>query len=193
MNIIFLDFDGVLNSTRSHVAQLEQLKPAIRPLGRSALPTICVKCGEDWREEFEDRQWADLDLIAIGLVDQLCKEAPAKVCISSTWRIGTPFPIFEWRFRNLGFKNIQVFGRTPDISTGHRGTEIQQWVVQAIQDGHQIDNFVILDDDSDMLAHQMSSFVHVSNNNGFLLEHYRNALRILNPAHSSLKQFEHIS
>jgi hypothetical protein len=90
----------------------------------------------------------------------------------------------------LGFENLEVIDRTPSHSSGPRGEEIQAWIVKAIQDGKQIDNYVILDDDSDMLPQQKAEhFVHISNLNGMLLEHYRKALKILNPTHLSLKHF----
>jgi hypothetical protein len=64
-----------------------------------------------------------------------------------------------WDFRNLPG---EVIGITPNLTYGRgfsdhtpRGVEIQQWL-----DEHpDVTNYVILDDDSDMLEHQMKNFV----------------------------------
>lgn len=165
MNIIFLDFDGVLNSTRSAVA------------------TINLKR----RQKFDDHQWAILDPIAIGLVNKLCEEALAYVIVSSTWRLFTPMEEFNKRFTKMGFIYINCIDRTPDSQDGHRGRQIDSWMKQQT---FLISNYVILDDDSDMLESQKDHFIHVPHANGLLLEHYRKALGILNPTHPSLVQFD---
>lgn len=160
MNIIFLDFDGVLNSTRSAVANLYK---------------------HSHHTSFRDREWAELDPIAIGLVDKLCKEAPAKVVISSTWRMNNNAEEFNKRFKAAGCKYIEVCGVTPVTSTGPRGREIDIY----LSDNTWIKNYVIIDDDSDMLPSQQDHFVHTPYSNGLLIQHYHQALKILNPKHPS--------
>lgn len=164
MNVIFLDFDGVLNSTRSAVANLEK--------------------ENNWIT-FRQREWAGVDRVAAGLVNRLCIEAPAKVVVSSTWRLNTTAAEFNAEFKRMQCKAIEVIGLTPQLS-GPRGNEIKRH----LEDNTWINNYVILDDSSDMLSEQMHHFVHINLRNGMLLEHYREALRILNPSHSTLKQFD---
>ncbi len=60
--IIFLDIDGVLNSSRSAKA-LDGYPFSLKP--------SCM---------------AKFDMVAVGLIRLLCKETGAKICISSTWR-----------------------------------------------------------------------------------------------------------
>lgn len=164
VNVIFLDFDGVLNSVRSAVANLNKKK--------------------SWTS-YTDREWSELDPVAIGLVNRLCREASARVVISSTWRMNMSVNTFNKEFAKLGCEHIDVVGMT-QILRGPRGNEIEQF----LQDNPWINNYVILDDSSDMLDKQMKHFVHISLQNGMLLEHYREALRILCPFHSTLIQFD---
>ena len=65
---------------------------------------------------------------------------------------------------------------TPNISGADRGIEIKSWV-----DGFKgnIEGFVILDDDSDMLPSQMDNFVKCPNQLGFQEEELKRALKIL--------------
>lgn len=63
MKVIFLDIDGVLNSSRT-VAAFGRFPYDLAP----GLPYF--------------------DLVALGMVRRLCDETGARVVISSTWRIG---------------------------------------------------------------------------------------------------------
>lgn len=97
------------------------------------------------------------------LVDNLrwvIDQTGAKIVISSTWRLSGEKAIMDmWDFRNLPG---EVIGITPNLTYGRgfsdhtpRGVEIQQWL-----DEHpDVTNYVILDDDSDMLEHQMKNFI----------------------------------
>lgn len=194
MNVIFLDFDGVLNSTRSVVA-LMNVSPVKNneTISRETLQAVTEEMKLEWHTAWENSQWVNLDRIAIGLIDTLCREAPAKVVISSTWRMGRKKEDFQCHFKSLGFEHIEVIGKTPILDSCCRGEEIYTFILDwnSLEKGEPITEHVILDDDSDMLDYQKRKhFVHVPNNNGMLLKHYRDALRILNPKHPSLIQFE---
>lgn len=85
------------------------------------------------------RLWIDPD--AVSRLNRIVAETRADVVISSTWR----------RYRNVesllvtaGFIG-NVIGITPYIPKAPRGDEIAAWLHTA-----PIDQFVILDDDSDM-------------------------------------------
>lgn len=60
MKILFLDIDGVLNSTRSAIA-----------LGNFPHTTKTLRY---------------FDVIALRLIRKVCKETGCKICLSSTWR-----------------------------------------------------------------------------------------------------------
>jgi hypothetical protein len=97
------------------------------------------------------------------LVDNLkwvIEQTGAKIVVSSSWRLSGEKSIMDmWNFRNLPG---EVIGITPNLSYGvklntytPRGKEIQQWL-----DEHpEVTNYVIFDDDSDMLEHQMKNFI----------------------------------
>ena len=65
---------------------------------------------------------------------------------------------------------------TPSTIQRHRGTEIQMWL-----DAHpEVENYVILDDDTDMLDNQSDHFVQTSYEEGLNEETANKAISILN-------------
>jgi hypothetical protein len=84
----------------------------------------------------------------------------AKIVISSTWRMsGLEIMQEMWKERNLPG---EVIGITPtNMSWLHnRGAEIKDWL-----DKHRnVNNYVIIDDDDDMLPSQTNNFVRTANN-----------------------------
>lgn len=126
IKIIFLDFDGVLNSQES-------------------LDSRAKETGQ-WPIE-----WIDTKLIA--RVNQIVEATGAQVVISSSWRL---YYELDWLINYLnqhGFVGT-VIDRTPsrrdlhDIRMRDRGDEIKEWM--DCFDPKDIESFVILDDDADM-------------------------------------------
>ena len=115
-----------------------------------------------------------LDHVSVMLLKRLCEQTDAKIVISSTWRRSRATKDFIEMFaKHHNWFDAPVISRTPVLNT-ERGHEIQEWL-----DSHpEVPNFVILDDDSDMLDSQLDNFVHVSNVNGFRSKHFCKALRI---------------
>jgi hypothetical protein len=149
--IIFLDIDGVLN---------------LIPQGRD-------KFGPIFHTHFVDN------------LRFLIEQTNAKIVISSSWRFNTiktlgfsqdemikyyennTFDIMVdglefcqelWKFRNLPGEIIAI---TPHIDMCKRGLEIQEWLDK---NKDSVSNYVILDDDTDMLDSQMMNFVQTSEN-----------------------------
>jgi hypothetical protein len=83
------------------------------------------------------------------LFNRILEETGAYVVLSSTWRHDKDW--LETMFRN-GLNIDRFIGRTKDLG-GMRGFEINEWLSR-YQENHYIENFVILDDDSDMLPGQ---------------------------------------
>lgn len=86
----------------------------------------------------------------------------AKIVISSTWRYaGLKKMQKMWTKRNLAGEVIDI---TDDLGIQgqriKRGFEIQKW----LQEHPEVIQYVILDDDTDMLNHQIGNFVRTSNN-----------------------------
>ncbi len=100
-------------------------------------------------------------------LERIINETDAKIVISSSWRHSGLQKMLEmWNFRNLPG---EVIGVTPDLYRfldfeGQR-TMVRGDEIQATIDRHpEITNYVILDDDTDMLSGQMGNFVQTSNN-----------------------------
>lgn len=161
MNIIFLDVDGVLNSYKREHFMLDQNK--------------------------------------MQLIAKLAEETQAQIVISSVWRkkrnIVKYFQEIFWDFCLLSSHYFEwksdeqyqhVIGRTPyNYYMGIRGKEIEYWLTA--YEGY-VNNYVIIDDDSDMLPHQMEHFVKINGNNAFTEEDYLKCLEILtrNPDRQSI-------
>jgi len=93
----------------------------------------------------------------------LIEQTGAKIVIISTWRFSGLEIIKEmWEKRNLPG---EVVGITPNFMIQHgttlcRGKEIDSY----LENHPEIENYVILDDDTDMEEHQMARFVMTSGN-----------------------------
>ncbi len=134
MKVVFLDFDGVLN---------------VIPQGHD-------NYGGIFHPEFVDN------------LNRILDETGAKLVISSSWRHGGLERMkLMWEHRGYSGEIIAI---TPDLwrrvecedfhERMERGHEIQ-----AILDRMpEITNYVILDDDTDMLPSQRGHFVRTSNN-----------------------------
>ena len=168
MKIVMLDIDGVLNSVRSVIA---------RSKGRDRPTNITHKT-------FEERS---LDVVAVNLLRRLCESTDAKIVISSTWRQGRTKEDFVNIFAYYGWHDFPIIGATPKLNT-IRGNEIANWISSytELNQSDPIEQYVILDDDSDMLPEQKNNFVHVDLRDGLLLRDYVKALKILDPQHPDL-------
>lgn len=136
MKVIFLDIDGVLN---------------------------CIPQGHDdfggiFHSHFVDN------------LGRILNETGAKIVISSTWKSsglkylkdmwshrGYPGDIIDITPDVYDLINLGLFQYYDDVDRGH---EIDKW----LKDHPEVDNYVILDDDNDMLDNQRDNFVRTSNN-----------------------------
>lgn len=179
MYVIFLDIDGVMNSSvfykeRWNRRWLEpitywyELKYLFKKLFRIKSKGVSLA---DWKpdeksftfkyqferlkEETCKQKWQWLS--------EWCNENDIKICVSSVWKHhfgtkeykSTPEK-WEDAFQLLGFKPGTFVGITGNRQP-LRGTEIQEWL-----DHHpEVIDYAIIDDDSDMLEHQFEKFHHV--------------------------------
>lgn len=153
MKVIFLDIDGVLNNS-NHTLEL------IKLLGMEQYYQLNKDLGE-----------LPFDFRSCVLLHKLIKKTKAEIILSSTWRISRDLIKGIEKYVNINIKDI-----TPRLSLEcKRGNEIQQYL-----DTHkEISNYVILDDDKDMLENQLSHFVHTDWKIGFVKADYYKALKIL--------------
>lgn len=162
MNIIFLDIDGVLNSIDSALAFRND------------------------EHLFLLNRKESLDPVSVGLLQHLCEETDAKIVISSTWRHLFTIDEFKGIFASYGWEDFPITGCTTTDrihpSSSKRGYEIQHWL-----NNNAWKNYIILDDDSDMLDEQSEQFIHISNIHGFRSTHYCKALRIFGKPDDTLE------
>lgn len=105
------------------------------------------------------------DHVALSIIRKIVEHAKADVVISSSWRIGNDTP--QDFAKGL---QLPVIDFTPSL-TGPRGLEIDYW----LNEHPEYMNYVILDDNSDMLEKQLPHFVQTSGIDGFM---WQNALDI---------------
>lgn len=139
-NILFLDVDGVLNC----------------------------------QVFYETKSWEERSILTheqdnlcpsrIKWVNELCKDCNLKVVVSSTWRHGKTVEELQEMFNRVGGE-FEVLDKTPDLHYSPlqaieylsvpRGSEIKYWLSNTL---HSYANYVIVDDDGDMLLEQSSHF-----------------------------------
>jgi hypothetical protein len=157
MKIIFLDIDGVLNCQDAYK------------------DGFC----KYYHDPNDDEFWYQTFYpISKALINRLIVQTNAKIIISSTWRkSGLDFMKRAWENEGMEGEIIDI---TPclyfkDNGSVPRGCEIEQWLKhkgfshinwskekqQEYMDKSDIENYIIIDDDSDMLYGQRNHFVHV--------------------------------
>lgn len=177
MTYLFLDIDGVLNCQlfyeERHRKQkltfsywferlVEKIKFALRGFkpriisGADLMKLPPPKFNQKF-QRFKDETCPK----RLRWLNDLCLNTDVVVVISSTWR--TYFTVQEWNtvFYQLGCREILVEGITAKRGR-QRGEEIQEYLVH--NDGY--DNYVIIDDDSDMLPEQMPHYFQTDNYSG---------------------------
>lgn len=109
-----------------------------------------------------------IDQNGVDALQKILDKTNAKIVVSSTWR-----QIFKKRYQMkkvldcMGLIRPKLYGVsgtetaddwcTPKSNSGIRGEEIQAWL-NAHPD---VTQYVILDDDSDMLEHQLERFIRI--------------------------------
>ena len=181
MKIIFLDVDGILNCEDAY---------------RSGECQYQEWVWEDGRKDHYQRfcSWSK------DLLNKLIDETGAKIVISSTWRMsGIDFMRKVWEMEGM---SGEIIGITPSLRAQGisipRGMEIKYFLEEDLKfrhinwdEDHQresmkesgVENYIIIDDDSDMLYNQRNHFVHVlpspRNKSGFNEKYYAEALEKL--------------
>ena len=116
---------------------------------------------------------------SIKILNELCLRTGAKIVISSTWRKDDIPP--EDSLRSAGL-TAEVVGHTPVLNSC-RGLEIEQWLKdnESVTGSKYYDfsNYVILDDDSDMLYNQRHNFLIIDGSVGLTESQAWHAEKIL--------------
>lgn len=158
MKILFLDFDGVITTYQSK-----------------------------WK----------IDMNKVKIINDICDKTDAKIVVSSSWRIGYRgvVSVFHESLKQY-FINNQYLDHFKDVfdkfinniigmtdSGSYRGNEIKFYM----NDHPDIENYVIVDDDSDMLDEQLFNFVQTDTYEGIterdakLCVDVLNGVEVINP------------
>lgn len=137
MRIIFLDIDGVLNSN----AWSEYVH-----LHRNDFSNVYIP------------EWQDKN--AIDMLYEFCKENEIKIVLSSSWRHHTVEETRQYleKYDYLKKLNELIIDVTGYDASRIRGNEIKTY----LEKHPEHNNYVIIDDDNDMLYEQFHRFVWIN-------------------------------
>lgn len=175
MKVLFLDIDGVLNSQNWFGYMQYCIK---NDMYDRVLNFV------DINNERTEYKLNMIDDRAIANLNRIVEETGCKVVLSSSWRSSreSDNAFIEYIFKLKGFK-YELYGVTPRIwvkeFSTQRGEEIKVWMDKE-SENNEIESFVILDDDSDMLPDQMNNFIHVDRQVGLTDKDVFTAIEILN-------------
>jgi hypothetical protein len=148
MNVIFLDFDGVVNIPMWNRDENGKMKC------RYNLPD------DGSVNDFQAVQW----------VSEFCEKYKYSIVISSTWR-SDGLEMCEGYLRARGLrKYVNVIGCTPDLWDKRRGDEITSW----LNEHPNVTGYLIFDDECDMTIH-MDRLVKCDTVVGFTLREFNQA------------------
>jgi hypothetical protein len=179
MKVLFLDIDGVINTTGGEMGH-----------------RICLKRNSDKSGPAEWAEW--FDPACLYYLHQIVKDTGCKIVISSTWRLGeTVESMKEWFIDDV--IREAIIDKTPAFYSSNRpecedrtgriqrGEEIRWWVEN--HPGHPpVERYAILDDDGDMdvvwdhffktctsdgLKKDVAHKVIMHLNHDWMIDHYR--------------------
>ena len=179
MNVIFLDIDGVMNSNDFYHKKHNTIKQKLRRIwlwikltprwiftgSRSKTYSLANWVSPAYTKTFEytfERLREETDHVKWEWLIEFCNRTQTKICISSCWKhhfhsdLNTNNELWDKTFDKLGFINDTFVGITGNRQSC-RGEEIKEW----IEKENDVENYAIIDDDSDMLSEQLESFFHV--------------------------------
>lgn len=180
VKILFLDIDGVLNST-------EFMKATHKGYGKP--PTrwerqLITKALEHWEAPHMELPKArrmiqndirQLDRAAIERLNEIIRQTGAKIVVSSTWRMWYRPAGFQLILEAYGLQG-EVIDRTWLSPSRYRAHEIRKWLEEATL---KIESFVALDDDSFDMVEVADRLVNTNCLTGLLDEHIERAVEIL--------------
>ena len=153
---IFLDIDGVLNTSRSYKKR--------------------VAAGEPWRDDYGPF----FDYESVGNLRHIIDATHADVIITSTWKYkGLDAMHTLWTLREM--PGI-LLGITPEVSTSDfyvRSMEIMKWLAQNAPENPSEYRYVIIDDSPIFLPEQLPYLVDTSSDTGITCEDAEKAIEIL--------------
>ena len=149
--IIFLDFDGVLNT--EHYQGLLQYQ------------------GKSWQDEYG----AFFDPNAVKQLKRIIDATGADIVVESSWKyLGLDAMKELWEVRNLPGTIIDI---TPSLLGKNKGVEIASWLTEQ---ANQNIRYAIIDDEYVILDSQLPHFILTNPYEGITEEQANRAISILN-------------
>lgn len=154
IKIIFLDIDGVLNDDTD----------------------------ESWNDVGDDYYPHSKTLVSN--LNEIIRQTNAKLVLSSTWRLGLDLEQISDLMKRIGIVG-DFIGYTDSLNSSYavRGNEILKWIIdneEIVGQRYEFKNYLILDDDCDMLYFQRNNFIHLDGRKGLTTEYVNLAIEILN-------------
>lgn len=130
--------------------------------------------------------YAEVEDRPLRLLKEIVEKTSAKIVVSSSWRIDCckngKNSIFEGELYNKLEKRLKdydmnIYDITPFFTASgtQRGDEIREWLIK-----NPVDNFIILDDDSDMCEYTNTEhFIHTTYRHGLTKELKDKAIEVL--------------
>ena len=137
-----------------------------------------------------DSKWK-IDMNNIKIINDICDKTNAKIVVTSTWRMGYRGDVsaFHERLKQYFIKNnyldnfkdtfdkfINNIVRMTECIGGLRGDEIKSYM----SEHPEVENYVIIDDDSDMCDYQLFNFVQTDTYEGITERDAKLCVDILN-------------
>lgn len=153
MKVLFLDFDGVLNSHQSaHFWHNKRDQSKWENEMYSA-----------WHGTLREYIAQEFCPIAMSNVEELIRRIPdLKIVVSSTWRLGETVESLRKILYPSKLIGDAIIGTTPRFGGEARGHEIHDWLTKHPE----VTKFVIVDDDDDMV-HLSDRLVNTDSWHGF--------------------------
>jgi HAD domain in Swiss Army Knife RNA repair proteins len=112
---------------------------------------------------------------SVEFIKKLVEEFSLQIVISSTWRYGAVDRLMHELKNSELIKYLYHEWFTPVIHPAHRGREIKLWL-----DLHpEVTDYIIIDDDENILEEQMNRFVKTGLHEGMTEEHFNRVRAIL--------------
>ena len=116
----------------------------------------------------DEEQLKLFDHTALKLIRNICNAYDIKIVLSSCWRNCKEFVDMPKAL------DLPIIDKTPQKLSSIRGEEIQMW----LREHPEVTQYVIVDDDSDMLPTQRKRFVRTDRQEGLSFKNYRKICKL---------------
>ncbi len=123
------------------------------------------------------KDWNRFNPLAVEMIKRLIEEFKSSIVISSTWRYAFVKELKNELIKSGLVRYLHKDWKTPEAYPSHRGEEINLWLgnhPEAI-------DYVIIDDDENILEEQKNWFIRTDINEGMTEEHYYKVRQIFQP------------